>query len=125
MVNRITRRAWLGGCAGGLASAQAPAFVRSDRPEPAAIMAGDVAPGSAMVWSRADRPARMMVTWATSERGSRQSITGPHCIEATDYTGRVELTGLPSGQTILYEVRFQNLRNERSLSEPLRGIFRT
>ncbi len=125
MHSGITRRAWLGSCAGSLAFGQAPAFVRSDRPEPQAIMAGDVVPGSAIVWSRADRPARMIVSWKTSAGGAAQTITGQHCIDATDFTGRVELNGLPAGQTILYEVRFQNLKNDRALSEPLRGEFRT
>jgi alkaline phosphatase D len=121
----ITRRIWIGNCARALAYGQAPAFIRTDRPEPQAIMAGDAVPGSAIVWSRSAGSARMIVHWRTSERGPVQTLTGPHCIDATDYTGRVELTGLPAGQTILYEVRFQSLRNDRSLSEPLKGTFRT
>src|SRR5262245_38416625 len=104
-----TRRAWLGNCAASLAFGQAPAFIRGDRPEPQAIMAGDVVPGSAIIWSRADRPSRIIVSWKTSENGPIQTLTGPHCIDVSDYTGRAELTGLPAGQTILYEVRFQNL----------------
>jgi alkaline phosphatase D len=122
----ITRRGFLAAGAGAAAYGQSPAFVRADRPEtPAAVMAGDVAPGSAMIWSRATEPARMIVNWSTSERGAAQTITGPHCIGATDFTGRVELNGLPAGQTILYEVRFQSLRNERAVSAPLRGRFKT
>jgi alkaline phosphatase D len=122
----LTRRSWLGACAGATAFGQAPAFVRSDRPDnPESVMAGDVVPGSAIVWSRSSQPARMIVNWSTSERGPVQTITGPHCIDATDYTGRVELTNLPPDQTILYEVRFQSLRNERALSAPMRGRFRT
>ncbi len=112
--------------AGALTAGLAPGFLRADRPEaPAAVMAGDVVPGSAIVWSRAAEPARMIVTWKTSEAGPAQTIAGPHCIDATDYTGRVELTGLPAGQTILYEVRYQSLRNDRSVSGPMRGRFRT
>src|SRR5262245_56105069 len=125
MTSQITRRAWLGNCAASLALGQAPAFIRSDRPEPAAIMSGDVVPGFAIVWSRADRPSRMIVKWSTSASGPMHTLAGPHCIDATDYTGRVELTGLPPGQTIQYEVRFQSLQNDRSLSQPLRGTFRT
>lgn len=104
----------------------APAFLRAQRPQAlSGVMAGDVIPGAAMVWSRADRPSRLVVTWKTSERGPEHRIVGPHCISATDYTGRVELTGLPAGQTILYSVQFQSLNNERTLSEPLSGTFRT
>jgi alkaline phosphatase D len=121
----ITRRAWLGHCAGAIALGQAPAFVRGDRPEPQAVMSGDVVPGSAIVWARAASPSRMIVNWRTTENGPVQTLTGPHCIDATDYTGRVELSGLPAGQTIHYDVRFQSLRNNRALSEPMRGTFRT
>lgn len=106
--------------------AQAAGFVRADRPQvPSGVMAGDIIPGAAMVWSRADRPSRMVVSWKTSERGEPRRIVGPHCIDATDYTGRVELTDLPPGQTILYEVRFQDLTNERALSAPVTGQFKT
>src|SRR5215218_4222304 len=118
----LTRRSCIASWAGALAYGQAPSFVRSDRPPaPEAVMAGDVIPGAAMVWSRAAEPSRMLVNWKTSERGAVRSMIGPHCIDATDYTGRVELTGLPPGQTIHYEVRFQSLRNERALSAPLTG----
>ena len=102
----------LGSCAGALAFGQGPAFIRGDRPAiPQAVMAGDVIPGAAVIWSRASEPARMIVSWSTSERGPVQTITGPHCIDATDFTGRVELSGLPPGQTIVYDVRFRSLRN--------------
>ena len=67
----------------------------------------------------------MIVEWSASERGPRQTIVGPHCIDATDFTGRVELNGLPPGQTILYDVRFQSLRNDRAVSAPMRGRFKT
>lgn len=126
MSNALSRRTLLGHCAATLAYSQAPAFVRSDRPRAVSgVMAGDVIPSAAMIWSRSDRPARMMVTWRTSERGASHTVTGPHCIGATDYTGRVELLQLPPDQTILYDVVFQDLTNARALSEPVRGRFRT
>ena len=105
--------------------AQVPGIVR-DRPQPpAAIMGGDPVAGAAMVWARAERPARMLVSWKTSDRGEVHHIRGPHCIGVTDFTGRVELTGLPSGQTILYDVQFEDLTNARSVSEPVRGTLKT
>jgi alkaline phosphatase D len=126
MSSLITRRSYLAALTEAVAFGQAPAFVRSDRPEaPQAVMAGDVVPGAAIVWSRSAEPSRMIVNWSTSERGPVQTIVGPHCIDATDHTGRLELGGLPAGQTILYEVVFQSLRNDRSRSAPLRGRFRT
>jgi alkaline phosphatase D len=88
-------------------------------------MSGDVVPGAAMIWSRSDRPARMRVSWKTSERGEWRHVAGPHCIGNTDFTGRVELSGLPAGQTILYQVQLEDLAGGRARSEPLEGRFRT
>jgi len=67
----------------------------------------------------------MHMSWKTSERGAVNRIAGPHCLDTTDYTGRAELTALPSGQTILYEVQFEDLTSARTRSEPLQGRFRT
>lgn len=97
---------------------QAPGTVQSDRPTaPHGAMVGDVVPGRAILWSRSDRPARMAVRWRTSPSASWQQLPGPHCLDITDYTGRVELTGLPAGQTIEYEVSFLSLSSPRSTSD--------
>ena len=119
-----TRRSFLKRA--GAAFAAAPAIVRADRPEIRyGVMSGDVIPDAAMIWSRADRPSRMLVSSRTSERGEERRIRGPHCLEVSDFTGRVELTDLPPGQTILYEVQFEDLTNSRAVSAPIRGQFRT
>ncbi len=54
-----------------------------------------------MVWSRADRAAKMSVEWATNDvfRGSVR-IDGPLATAETDYTARVELKDLPPGERI-------------------------
>src|SRR5262249_48554955 len=48
-----------------------------------------------------------------------------YCLETSDFTGRVELPDLPSGQTILFQVQFEDLTNARTLSEPAPGRLRT
>jgi alkaline phosphatase D len=45
-------------------------------------------------------------------------------LEDTDFTGRIDLTGLPAGQEIFYRVVLQDLHNERVLSEPMPGHLR-
>ena len=45
-------------------------------------------------------------------------------LEDTDFTGRIDLAGLPAGQEIFYRVVLQDLHNERVLSEALPGHFR-
>lgn len=116
--------------AGGLAASrlfgQAPGVLPGDRPIASyGVMSGDVIPGRAMVWSRSDRPARMLVNWRVGSAGELRRVVGPHCLETTDYTGRVELTGLPAGETINYEVQFESLSSARVKSEPVKGTFRT
>lgn len=110
-----------------LARAQAPAFVSSDRPQLAqGIQLGDVLATSAMVWSRSDREARMIVEWATNPAfaGARR-VQGPHALATTGYTGRVDLRGLPADSDIFVRVKFDNLDSSRGESAPVLGHFRT
>lgn len=134
-----SRRKWLGGVcgaglgwlvpAGGRLAGQAPAVIRREGARPAVpqgVASGDVEHDRAIIWSRCDRPARMVVRWRTAERGEvRGEVTGPAVHEATDFTGKVDLRGLPEGQRIVYEVQFQDLRDLRNWSEPVRGSFLT
>ncbi len=127
----MNRREFLVGAAAALPFAQrgAPAIVTRDsgRPGmPCGVAAGDVAAGRAIVWSRTDRPARMIVECSTtaSFRDVRR-IVGSAALEDTDFTARVDLTGLPPNQRISYRVRFESLANPRVSSEPLAGSFLT
>src|SRR5262250_3516893 len=85
------------------AQGQAPAVVPTDRMRPAVpygVQSGDVTGDRAIVWSKTDRPARLLVEFATNDafRNARR-ITGPAAALAeTDFTARVDLTGLPAGQ---------------------------
>jgi alkaline phosphatase D len=118
-----TRRDWLRQM---VLAAQAPALLRADRPGASwGSMAGDVTPGEATIWSRCDRPARMLVSWRTSPNGALQRVRGPVVTPETDFTGRVHLSGVPSGQTVLYEVQFEELTRGKAVSEPVAGRFRS
>lgn len=121
----MNRRAFLAGAASFLA----PAIVRSQasRPSiPQGVAAGDAAGGRAVVWSRADRAARMFVEYSTtaSFRDVRR-VAGPAALEGSDFTARTVLTHLPPGQRIFYRVLFQDLRDIRRWSEPSAGSFTT
>lgn len=82
------------------------------RPAPAreaswGVQSGDVTTESAVVWSRADAPSRMIVEWSTSPRFDRVArIEGPLVGPETDLVGKVALTGLPTGAKVHYRVRF-------------------
>src|SRR5262245_2467566 len=112
-----------------LAAQDAPTVIKRDGARPRleqGVAAGDVLHDRAMVWSRCDRPARMMVEWDTSNhfRDPRRSL-GPSVIEATDFAGTCDLRELPAGQRIFYRVQFQDLRDLKNWSEPVVGTLVT
>jgi alkaline phosphatase D len=109
------------------ARAQVPGFVSSDRPSlPQGLQIGDVQADSAIIWSRADREARLMVEWATTPRfHNAVRVAGPHALSVTDYTARVDLQNLPAGENIFVRVSFENLDSSRGASAPVLGQFRT
>src|SRR5262245_48307989 len=86
------------GRASAWAQDKAPAAAPSDAARPTmpyGIQSGDVLADRAIVWSRSDRPARMVVEWATNDafRNSRR-VVGPAALADSDFTARVDLTGL-------------------------------
>jgi alkaline phosphatase D len=107
----------------------APALIAAPGSRPTApfgVAAGDVAGGRAVVWSRADRAARMFVEYSTTDRFTNvRRVRGPAALEASDFTSRVVLTDLPAGQRVFYRVLFQDLSDLRAWSEPAAGSFGT
>lgn len=90
------------------------------------IQIGDVRANRAVIWSRADRPSRMFVEYAFDEHFfAPVSVRGAHALEASDYTARLDLTRLPADRDVFVRVSFQDLSNERIVSEPVLGRFRT
>jgi alkaline phosphatase D len=128
-MSKLNRRRLLG--AGALASAlptrifaQTSAAMRPDLPQ--GVQAGDVMVDGAVVWSRSDRPARMIVEYATTEGFSdAKRIVGPLALEATDFTSRVRIRGVAPGQTVFYRVSYLDLGDYKTLSAPADGRFRT
>ncbi|MGQ0732716.1 MAG: alkaline phosphatase D family protein [Acidobacteriota bacterium] len=89
---------------------------------PQGVASSPVGPGRVLVWSRADRPARLFVDYATTDRFSdARTVRGPALLPASDFTGRVLLSGLPEGQNLFYRVRLQDLTDLRQWSEPVIG----
>ena len=77
---------------------------------PYGVMSGDVVGDRAIVWSRSNRSARMVVEWSTSESfAGLRRVMGPAALETTDFTARVDLHGLPADQRISYRVTFVDL----------------
>src|SRR4028119_1974425 len=111
----------------GLAQVSAPAIITSDkmRPQiPYGVASGDITSGNAIIWSRSDRPSRMIVEYDTSDSwGNVQRIIGPTALETSDYTARINLAKLPAGQQIFYRVTFQDLANTNIYSAPVTRTF--
>jgi alkaline phosphatase D len=108
---------------------RAPAVITRDAARPAVswgAATGDVTEGQAVVWSRTDRPSRLIVEYSTtpSFRDTRR-VVGPAALEDTDFTARVNLTGLPAGQRISYRVSFEDLSELGRYSAPVEGSFQT
>ncbi len=107
----------------------APAIIKSDKLRPKILLgaqSGDVTANRAVIWSRSDAAARMIVEYATTESfQNARRIVGPAAIETSDFTARVDLSDLPAGQRIFYRVTFQDLNDLKVFSEPVVGSFRT
>jgi alkaline phosphatase D len=111
------------------AQGRAPAVVTPDANRPAipyGVSSGDVTSNAAIIWSRADRPSRMIVEYATTDSfKNSKRVVGPAALAVSDFTARVDLTDLPPGQEIFYRVMFQDLAESKSLSVPMVGRLRT
>jgi phosphodiesterase/alkaline phosphatase D-like protein len=89
------------------------------------IQSGDVSVDSAVIWARADRPARMLAEVATTD--SFNAIHRAVFVDAlpeSDFTAKVLVDGLPAGQDIFYRIRFQDLASPTIAGEPMTGHFR-
>ncbi len=128
----LSRRSFLhtGAAAGALAagSIAAPSLsFAASRPRIThGVQSGDVGLDRAMLWARADRPSRLIAEVSTKESfdGAR-TVIGPAALEASDFTAKLDLRGLPSGQTIFYRLSFQDLSQPTVVGEPVTGRLKT
>ncbi|ANY05483.1 alkaline phosphatase D family protein [Pseudonocardia sp. HH130630-07] len=100
-----------------------PGLVRSGRPVLThGVQAGDVRPGSGLVWTRADRPSRMVVEVA-GDPGFRDvvRVPGPVLTPDTDFTGRLRVPATHG--RVHYRVTAESL-DDGTAGEPLTGSFR-
>jgi alkaline phosphatase D len=113
----------LAAATGGLlrpdSASAAPALIGRDRTALThGVQSGDVTADSATLWTRADRPGRMLV-----EIGRRpdlldaRRVRGPLLTPDTDLTGKVRVNRLPAGERLFYRVRVDD-------SEPITGSLR-
>jgi alkaline phosphatase D len=130
---RRTRRQFIGNAAaisavsacGGIAK---PYLSRAaDRPVVShGVQSGDVSASSGVVWARADRPARMLVEWSTTESFRTAERAGfVDALPDSDLTANMLLEHLPAGEHIFYRVRLADFASPTITSEPVVGHFHT
>ncbi len=129
----LTRRRFIGASVSTVAMTMAGGIAKpyvsraADRPIIThGLQSGDVGTDSGVVWARADRPARMQVEISTTEsfRNVRQGVFAD-ALPESDFTAKVLVEDLPSGQDIFYRIRFQDLSSPTIVGEPMVGRFRT
>ncbi|MFO6463794.1 alkaline phosphatase D family protein [Jannaschia sp. KMU-145] len=128
MTLKLTRRTALQGALATTSVLAMPSLVRAaGRPIVThGVQSGDIAHDGAVIWSRADREARMVVEWATTDDFTDAHRVQPLDLGApTDLSGKLALTGLPSDQDIHYRVTMLDLVDLNAASEPVVGRFRT
>jgi alkaline phosphatase D len=98
----------------------------ADRPRiSCGVQSGDVSTSSAIVWARADRPARMQVDCSTTESfATALHSSSVDALPDHDFTAKLLLDGLPPGQELFYRVRFDDI-HEGIAGETQTGHFRT
>jgi alkaline phosphatase D len=104
------------------AQSDGPGIVMGGRPAASfGVMSGDVTADSAVIWSRTDQPARMLVEWSTTESFTEtQRLTGPLTGPEADFTAKLLLRDLPAGERIFYRVRFEDAAS-KGAGEPVTG----
>lgn len=101
------RRQLLQGIGAGLALpvlGAAPAIIAAPRARPQmldGVQSGDVTDDRALIWSRCDRPGRLIVEWDTRSRfGNPRRMVSSVTDAGRDFTACVDLRGLPADQSI-------------------------
>ena len=125
-IHRFTTGLALGA---GPVFAQAPAIITSDRLRPivdAGVSTGPSGRDGAIVWAHADRPSRLTVEYSTTSSFSNtRRVRGSIATPDTGFTARALIGDLRPGQDVFYRVRFEDVANARTVSEPQEGHFRT
>ncbi len=88
------------------------------------VSAGDLGYNNATIWSRANRPSRMIVEVSQDEYFQKvRRFEGPVVLRNDDFAGKVHLKNLRVGQKQFYRVQFQDLDNSKKYSAPVIGQF--
>ncbi len=132
MSMKLPRRAFLqsAGATGIVAAAgfAMPSIVRAAaRPVfTHGVQSGDVDTSSGMIWTRVDRPSRVMMEYSTTESFANPvKMTAMNALPDTDLAVKRLVENLPADQDIFYRFTAADLQDINNTSEPIIGQFRT
>ncbi|WP_109465226.1 alkaline phosphatase D family protein [Albibacillus kandeliae] len=125
---RPSRRAVLAGGTAFAASLAMPAISRaSSRPIfTHGVQSGDVTTSSGMIWTRTDRPAKVLMEVSTTESFQNARQLAPlTAMPSHDYAVKRMVEDLPADQEVFYRFTAVDLADVNGVSEPISGHFRT
>jgi len=90
------------------------------------VQSGDVDTMSGMIWTRTDRPARVMFEYATRESFTNAvQLPAIDALPSSDFAVKRLLSELPADQDIFYRMTAVDLSDTNAVSEPVIGRFKT
>lgn len=90
------------------------------------VQSGDVNMNSGMIWTRTDRPAKVMMEVSTTESFKDAMQLAPlDALPNSDFAVKRMVNGLPADQDIFYRFTAQDLHDSNAMSDPIVGRFRT
>jgi len=90
------------------------------------LQSGDVDMSSGMVWTRADRPSRVMFEVSTTESfADSTKFPALNALPDSDFAVKRLIDGLSADQDIFYRLQLADLSDINTTSEPMTGRFRT
>ena len=124
-----SRRSFLSGTSSALAMGVAMPAISFAETRPVlshGVQSGDPSVGSGVVWTRADRPARVRFEIATSDsfRDILRAVT-LDALPETDFAVKALVDGLPAGQDIFYRATPFDLAFPSMAGAPVIGRFRS
>lgn len=122
------RRAVLIGSTAFVASLAMPSLSRAaSRPQfTHGVQSGDVDTSTGMIWTRTDRPAKVMMEISTTESfADARRLPSIDALPNSDLAVKRLVDGLPGDQDIFYRFTAADLSDINAVSEPIVGQFRT
>lgn len=90
------------------------------------VQSGDITAQGGMVWTRADRPARIALEVATTEGfEDARHLAALNALPDSDHAVKALVQGLSPDQTVFYRMTATDLSDVNAVSEPVTGRFRT